>query len=219
MIMQYLLRRWAMTVVAAHLFVLAGCSSSPRSPRAESSQGQTIITLKPPPANATDAEKIAAPHIIEDFSAPCIEAFPDDAAVEAFASEQTLAPMSESELRRLLGRDPGEGWIGKGQSGTYILTIEKPPYHSCAIRVPFTGSPDVVVGQYSFVVSLWAATQHDNMASQPPMSVEIEGHPTVAYVYELTDLGGKPAGQFMLFVTSMLNGTYELRLVRQMQPG
>ena len=175
--------------------------------------------MKPPPANATDAEKIAAPHIIEDFSAPCIEAFPDDAAVEAFASEQKLAPMSESELRRLLGRDPGEGWIGKGQSGTYMLTIEKPPYHSCAIRVPFTGSPDVVLSQYSFVVSLWAATQHDNMASQPPMSVEIEGHPTVAYVYELTDLGGKPRGQFMLLVTSMLDSTSELRLVRQMQPG
>jgi hypothetical protein len=175
--------------------------------------------LKPPPANATDAEKIAAAHIIEDFSAPCIESFPDDAAVDAFASEQKLAPMSESEVRRLLGRDPGKGWIGKGQSGTYMLTIEEPPYHTCAVRVPFTGSPDSVIAQYPFVVSLWAATEHDNMASQPPMSVEIDGHPTVAYVYELTDLGGKPVGQFMLLVTSMLNGTYELRLVRQMQPG
>jgi hypothetical protein len=219
MITQHLLQRWAMALATGFLVILAGCNSAPRSPRAESSQEQTIITLKPPPANVTDAEKIAAAHIIEDFSAPCIESFPDDAAVEAFASEQKLAPMPESEVRRLLGRDPGEGWIGRGQSGIYTLTIEKPPFHTCAVRVPFTGSPDAVIGQYSFVVSLWAATEHDNMASQPPISVEIAGHPTVAYVYELTDLGGKPLGRFMLFVTSMLDGTYELRLLRQMEAG
>jgi hypothetical protein len=217
MIMPHLLRRYAVAVAAGFLLVLAGCGSGPRSPRSDFSQAQTTVTLKLPPADSTVADKIAAGRIIDDFAAPCLGRFPDDAAVESFASEQKLTPLTESEVRHMLGQDPGVGWAGEGESGTHILTIEKPPYHACALRTLFRGSTDAVVSQYSLALAAWVVMQQDiSMTSKPPESVEIAGRPTIAYDYELTDSDKKPLGRFMLLITSRPDGAYEVRLVRQM---
>jgi hypothetical protein len=117
----------------------------------------------------------------------------------------------------MLQKDPGVGWTGMGESGTYILTIEKPPYHACAVRALFQGSTDAVVSKFSFFVAGWAVMQQGvSMTSQPPLSVKIAGYPTLYYSYELADSAKRPLGRFLLLLSRRSDGTYEVRLVRQM---
>jgi hypothetical protein len=189
--------------------------------RAESdpSQSQPPIGWVPPPADATEADKKAAGELVGIFSGPCLGKFPDDNAVESYTKEKNLTPMTVAEIRHLLGPDPGMGWIGQASSTRYLLTIEKPPYHTCAIRKMFTSPPRAVRSYYFLALALWAvASKHGTVTEQPPQSLEIEGRPTQAYVYPLTDAGGTAREQFLLFVSDMSDGTYAIRLARQILP-
>ena len=132
-------------VLTALLPALAGCSSGPAGAGASNwsssasavtergtkatdpSPGGPVIAWAPPPSEATDEDKKASGEMVGLFTGPCLAKFPDDAAVESYAASEKLAPMTEEQVRQLLGTDPGMGWIRQTDSGTYRLTIEKPP--------------------------------------------------------------------------------------------
>ena len=79
----------------------------------------------PPPPNAV-ADLAAL------YDKVCLQAFPDDAAVERFMA--TTAAVRLTEVRRYLHDDPGIGWDLPDAGGKTIVTIEAPPYHACAVR-------------------------------------------------------------------------------------
>ncbi len=195
----------------ALLLTLATCSASPRG------ETFTVVSDWTPPAKLpTQAEKQAAGELLDMFREPCLERFPDDSAVESYAKEKNLTPMTEAEFRHLLGPDPGEGWIGQASSRKYLLTVEKPPYHTCAIRRQYTIPPTAVGSFYHLDLAVWAAaSRHATVTEQPPKSMEMEGRPTQVYVYFLRDPDGTTREEFLLFVTDLSDGTYAIRLARQ----
>jgi hypothetical protein len=196
---------------AVVLLTLAACSASPRDKTFTTVSDWTLPTKLP-----TQAEKEAAEELLDMFREPCLERFPDDSAVESYAKEKNLTPMTEAEIRHLLGTDPGEGWIGQASSRKYLLTVEKPPYHTCAIRRLYTIPPTAVASLYYLDLVVWAAaSRHGTMTQQPPKSMEMEGRPTHVYVYFLRDPDGMTREDFLLFVTDLSDGTYAIRLARQ----
>ena len=68
------------------------------------------------------------------FSEVCISDFPDDSKVKAFLKAKSATIMSPTEVQRYLKSDPGQAWYIKTPVALYGVTIEEPPYHTCAIR-------------------------------------------------------------------------------------
>jgi hypothetical protein len=68
----------------------------------------------------------------------------------------------------------------------------------------------------ALLLGLWAVgTRHAQMVGQPQQSTEIDGNPTKVDMFMILGPGGKAEEQFLVLVTDMPDGTYELRLVRQ----
>jgi hypothetical protein len=66
------------------------------------------------------------------YKAICLDAFPDDKAVELLMTAQEASPLSPDEVKVTMGDDPARAWQLK--DGTATVWIEFPPYHACSVR-------------------------------------------------------------------------------------
>ena len=172
-----------------------------------------LVALSATPVRAAEP---AAAELIDMFASVCLGKFPDDATVRQFAAEKQLAVMPDDMVRKLLGTDPGQGWIHNTARGRYVLTIEMPPYHTCAIRKADSAAPDFLAA-FSLQLAAWAATQSGaSLKQSPPQDAEVGGFPTQVYRWVLDRGPGKPAETLMAFVTNATNRV-EVRLVRQIK--
>lgn len=93
----------------------------------------------PAPSTPVSAE------FVDLFSSYCLHQFPDDGAVRAQATGEGQRPLSPAEVGSFLHVDPGTGWMIAGHETSYVLTVQVPPYHACALRrysdVPLDGTP------------------------------------------------------------------------------
>jgi len=203
---------------SAILLILAACSAGPRggaTSATSTTEGKHIIAWAPPPADTPEADQKAAGELVGIFTEPCIGRFPDDDAVSGYAQAAKLTPMTAAEVREILKSDPGVGWVGQSSGGPYKLTIEKPPYHTCAVREVFAGAPIAVKSSFSLLMALWAVGKNYSFAEQPTQFVTVNGLPTTAYPFLLTDASGKTLEQLAVIVTDLSDGKHEVRLVRQ----
>ena len=169
-----------------------------------------VVALGAAPARATVP---AAEELVDIFARVCLEKFPDDTAVRQFAAEKQLAVMLDDRLHRLLGTDPGEGWIHNTARGQYLLTVEMPPYHTCAIRKGDSAAPDFLAN-FSEVLAAWAAKQPlASLKQQPVQTTPVGGLPSQVYEWHLDRGPGKQAETLLAIVTSVTNRV-EVRLVR-----
>jgi hypothetical protein len=178
--------------------------------------GVALAALVAFSATPVRAVEPAAAELIDIFAGVCLGKFPDDAAVRQFAAEKRLAVMPDDIVRKLLGTDPGQGWIQNTAHGRYVLTIEMPPYHTCAIRKADSAAPDFLAA-FSLQLTAWAATQSGaSLRQSPPQTAEVGGSPTQVHQWVLDRGPGKPAETLMAFVTNATNRV-EVRLVRQIR--
>jgi hypothetical protein len=158
------------------------------------------------------AAEPAAAELVEIFAGACLAKFPDDADVRQFAREKQFFAMPEERLRHLLGTDPGEGWIQNGAHGQYLLTIEFPPYHTCAIRVTGPKAPDFLAG-LSESMGSWAASQTGTSLKGPSQkTATVGGVPSQVYLWEFDRGQGKSVDTLMAIVSNLTDVT-EVRLV------
>jgi hypothetical protein len=172
-----------------------------------------FVALSATPVRAVEP---AAAELIDLFAGVCLGKFPDDAAIRQFATEKQLAAMPDDTVRQLLGTDPGHGWFHETARGRYLLTIEMPPYHTCAIRKTDSAAPDFLAS-FSLLLATWAATQSGASLRQlPPQNAQVGGSPTQVYQWVLDRGPGKPTETLMAFVTNATNRVV-VRLVRQIK--
>ena len=178
--------------------------------------GVALAALAVLSATPVRAVEPAAAELIDMFAGVCLGKFPDDAAVQQFAAEQRLGVMSDEIVRQLLGTDPGQGWFQDTARGRYLLTIEMPPYHACAIRKSDSAAPDFLAA-FSLLLAAWAGTQSGaSLKQSPPQNAEVGGYPAQVYRWVLDRGPGKPAETLMALVTNATNRV-EVRLVRQIK--
>lgn len=173
-----------------------------------------LITLAPLPVGAAEPATV---ELLDVFAAVCLAKFPDDADVRHYASEKQFDVMAEERLRRLLGTDPGTGWVQKGAFRQYLLTIEFPPYHTCAIRASNAKTPDFVP-TFTERIGGWAASQMGARLKGPSrQTASIGGVSSEVYLWEL-DRGPGKSGETLIAVVPSPPEVTEVRLVRGINP-
>jgi hypothetical protein len=157
-----------------------------------------------------------AVELMDMFAEVCLQKFPDDTAVRQFAAEKRLDVMPAERLHRVLGTDPGEGWLRNTARGQYVLTVEMPPYHTCAIRKTDTKPPDFLV-PLSLLLGMWTATLPGATLMQSPVqTAQVSGIPSQFYSWKLNHGPGKQVETLMAIVTTAAGNT-QVRLVRQIK--
>lgn len=173
----------------------------------------------------------AAPEPVSDefvrlFSTYCLKSFPDDAALLKQAAADKLEPLSPAQIRTMLHKDSGIGWVVPGVLAQYVLTVEAPPFHTCALRHasdhPLDGQP-LIAAAKSFVETgghkLMPPVGHSQPMSQGLISNSL--------ILQELDEKDQPLPQaYMYFVVSyparpredggMTRPFYEIRFVRQL---
>jgi hypothetical protein len=68
------------------------------------------------------------------YDTVCLKAFPNDDAVAAAMTARGAVPLKPREVKIYLHDDPGRGWTLGDGGGSFIVTVEAPPYHACSVR-------------------------------------------------------------------------------------
>jgi hypothetical protein len=164
-----------------------------------------FIALAALPVRAAEP---ATAELLDVFAEVCLAKFPNDADVRQYAKEKQFDVMADERLHRLLGTDPGQGRTQNGVHRQYLLTIEFPPYHTCAIRAVNAKTEDFVP-TFSERIGSWAATSFKGPSQK---TANIGGVPSEVYIWELDRGEGISADTLMAVVPSPPNVT-EVRLV------
>jgi hypothetical protein len=169
-----------------------------------------LIALGALPVRAAEPATV---ELLDVFAAVCLAKFPDDADVRQYAREKQFDVMADERLHRLLGTDPGEGWVQTGAYRQYLLTIELPPYHTCAIRAVNAKTADLVPA-LSERIGSWAASQAGTSLKGPSrQTASFGGVPSEVYVWGL-DRGQGKSGETLMAVVPSPPDVTEVRLVR-----
>jgi hypothetical protein len=164
-------------------------------------------------ASPVRAAEPATAELLEVFAAACLAKFPDDTEVRKYAREKQFDVMADERLHQLLGTDPGEGWVQKGAHRQYLLTLELPPYHTCAIRAVNAKTPDLIP-TFSERIGSWTAGQAGVSLKGPSkQTASIGGIPSEVFVWGL-DRGPGKSGETLMAVVPSSPDVAEVRLVR-----
>ena len=148
------------------------------------------------------------------FDQICLQRFPVGRAINEFVAQNQLQPVSEQEMRQMLGTDPGVGWYAQSASGPYTVTIELPPYHTCAIRKRFPNQPDLRA-RFIALVRPWVKTQRGaTLVSHSTETDKVGDIDSRVDLFDMRMPGIKEAEEMMVIVTPVQGGGSELRLVR-----
>ncbi|HWE76689.1 MAG TPA: hypothetical protein VG328_26220 [Stellaceae bacterium] len=168
--------------------------------------------------DAVHAQSGAKPDAIADvlsvFDQICLKRFPVGSTVDAFVAQNRLSPVSDQDLRAMLGTDPGVGFYAPSPPGPYTLTIELPPYHTCAIRKRFPNQLNVRA-RFSALLQSWMKTQRGaTIKADPTQTAKVGGVDSRVDVFEISIPGIREAEGIMAIVTPVQGGGSELRLAR-----
>jgi hypothetical protein len=85
----------------------------------------------------------------------CLEAFPNDIAVETLMKAQNARELSPDEVKVTMGDDPARGWELKGGGAT--VWVEFPPFHACSVRWNTTQVSSL--GEYRGIADRYESTR------------------------------------------------------------
>lgn len=165
-----------------------------------------------PAAPAADPVFAKMAQLYEDI---CLTPFPDDDAVAAAMATQHATELRKEEVRIYLHDDPGRGWtVGDGRDGKFVVTIEAPPYHACAIRHAFAApvadrsAYQDVAARYKSIGPSFKPMHALDMDQAGGVKSHIDGDGRV------TNLGTEI---LMVVTDSRPDGSVEMRFVRQIR--
>lgn len=200
-------------VFASCGLVLAGCANPPAEPPAPpriSQSGPTIYISKDLKADKPGML------LVDVFGRMCLKRFPDREVTQG-----ELVPVHElgpDGVRRYLHDDPGRAWQLDADGGTYIVTVEAPPYSACAVRRKYPTPVQTDLG-FQLLTQAWAINEHlGPLQFAPPTHMDRAGLAIDAQIIGAQASPGHPRQVFMNITTHNPDGTTEYRLVRQFPP-
>ena len=171
------------------------------------------------PANAqpsrTDADELGTL-----FDQVCLRAFPDDAALDRDATHRHAAALTRARVQDYLHDDPGRGWSYTTALASYIITIEQPPFHACAIRrMTPSGLPGT--DRFTAAVNGYVTSRHAALTSMPRQAMTTaDGAALTASGQSINRADGSVAETFLVIITDYHDRGVEVRYVHQIpSPG
>lgn len=79
----------------------------------------------------TDADQRMS-RMVSLYEKVCLNAFPDDEAVEAIMTTQNVRELTPAEVKVTMRDDPARGWALEAENAT--VWVEFPPFHACSVR-------------------------------------------------------------------------------------
>jgi hypothetical protein len=149
------------------------------------------------------------------FDRYCLQAFPDDAVAASTARDDGGKALTPPQLKVLLHDDPGSGWMIQARFGLYILTLERPPHHSCVVRKLFRVAP-AFQPLLPDLVAEWAGGLDPPVHVTPLPATETKTTPPqIFYGYELRGPDGRVIETVGAFLAPIADSPQaELRLAR-----
>ena len=129
------------------------------------------LLTTPAAAQTADADGTA---LVRQFDRFCLQGFPEPRRIED-AGHGELTTMPKGEVARYLHDDPGRGWRLHAGGADYVLTVEDPPYHTCAVRRVFATAPQYAAA-WQGLVNRWAAAGHGPMRTLPAQTLRREDY-------------------------------------------
>lgn len=181
---------------------LAACLHGPAA-----AQGRKV----PIPGDALQEQDPAGTALVEAFGLFCLKGFPGAARMED-AAPGRLTPMTPAQVESYLHGDPGRGWTYAADGGTYVLTVEDPPYHTCAVRRSYATPPRYRL-PWLLTTQLWAAAAGRGPFQDAKPEVMRQNGLLIEAVARL--LPGEGGDVFMELKTTYPDGHFEQRLARR----
>jgi hypothetical protein len=112
-----------------------------------------LLALIGPAAQAApvDEDLVEARDMALLYQRVCLRAFPDEQAVQAALKDSRATPLGLDAVSALLHSTAGAGWVVTTAVGAYRVTIEKPPFNTCAVR---RTTPDGLATAMPYIVGL-----------------------------------------------------------------
>lgn len=174
--------------------------------------GGCAAAAEPPPAPATGNGIAFA------FADICLlNAFPDhDPRPGLLPAGATLTPLPPAEVRRYLRSDPGRGWTYRKDGGGYVVTIEDPPFHVCAVRAAYATLPDGYQPAFRSLVQAWAGAHgRDPVQVFPPRALQNGQLLVTVWSMTMRRQTGDGVETLLDLQSQAADGTIEVRLVRR----
>jgi hypothetical protein len=146
----------------------------------------------------------------------CLEAFPNDAAVEAKAKAGAHQVLEGEDLNTVLHGDPGQGWVVRLNHSAITVTVEDPPYHSCGVQAILPTEPDIGMKAATFI-GLWGLTQMpaETLVPQPLQTRSAGGGTQTLHPFVFLGPDKKPVEQIGAYIGHEPSSQQvKLRLVR-----
>jgi hypothetical protein len=165
-----------------------------------------------PPSAGAAPNNAATMELMRVFDDICLKKFPDDTKIAAYAEARHFSPLSPEIISKMLGKDPAVGWTQKGGFGDYVITIERPPFHTCAVRKQFLEMPDIHES-FATTLEVWRASLAGAKITERPMqSPAIGGIVAQLYAFAMSAPGAQ--NEALLAIITPHDGIAEVRLVR-----
>jgi len=177
------------------------------------------------PDDANTARPPVSAEFVDLFSAYCLKRFPDDTSLAAQAVGDGHRALSPAEVGSFLHVDPGLGWMIAGHETSYVLTVQVPPFHACAVR----RYSETLLDSAPFIAAARAFAASEGHKLAPPLARDRpigNGIVSSGLYFQELDGDGKPLSEaFMFFAVrypavARADGApskpfWEIRFVRQ----
>jgi hypothetical protein len=196
--------------------LLAGCVAPQPAQTAAAPDKPASTSLAIPSPNGKPVDVKGVSELVDTFLDLCLNTFPDDNAVATKVKAAGHSPLSDQQVRQFLHDDPGRGWLINRGDTVLALTIELPPFHSCAVRTMVQTEPDIAMVT-ALAAGSWGLSQVpvETLALTPPKTVPANGLVQTAYQFPMFGPDKRPVELVGAYLTRYTGkDTVELRLVR-----
>ncbi len=163
-----------------------------------------IGILFDPSIHASELKLTDCSELAELFSAFCIQDFPDPAETEKFIRLKGAREMSAKEVASYLHSDPGRGWYLKTPAALYAITLEEPPYHTCAIRrMTPAGEDGTAVKAIAEAVKAYSSEAGGHLVDIKPRNTELApGLKVYFYGSNIVNAAQQTTDSFGVFIST-----------------
>ncbi len=160
--------------------------------------------FKPPPAPSTGPpahDYVSDTQLAQLFTAFCIKAFPDAAAVDAALKVHSQAQLTPEQAMPYLPDGSGKGWLVRTPDSLFALTVEDAPHQTCALQQMTPEGVRDVAGLVAAIKAHVEPSKGKIVVAAPDKATSADGLDVRYWGYGVLSSDDVPVEQFGVYVS------------------